>query len=83
MVKWYAPILNSLPRDYKFLLGERIVENTIIVRNPLILIMTQAIASLESARIEGISIEGASIHWCQLKLKTLEVWGAREAGGVR
>jgi len=26
-VKWYVPILNKLPRDHKFLLGNRIVSN--------------------------------------------------------
>ena len=25
LVKWYVPILNRLPRDHKFMLGERIV----------------------------------------------------------
>jgi hypothetical protein len=25
LIKWYVPILNRLPRDHKFLLGERIV----------------------------------------------------------
>jgi len=25
LIKWYVPILNQLPRDHKFLLGDRIV----------------------------------------------------------
>ncbi len=25
LVKWYVPILNKLPRDHKFLLGDRII----------------------------------------------------------
>jgi hypothetical protein len=25
LVKWYVPILNKLPRDHKFMLGERII----------------------------------------------------------
>ncbi len=25
LIKWYVPILNRLPRDHKFLLGERII----------------------------------------------------------
>ncbi len=25
LIKWYVPILNSLPRDQKFMLGDRIV----------------------------------------------------------
>lgn len=25
LIKWYVPILNHLPRDHKFLLGERII----------------------------------------------------------
>lgn len=27
LIKWYVPILNKLPRDHKFLLGDRIVSN--------------------------------------------------------
>lgn len=26
-IKWYIPILNRLPRDHRFLLGERIINN--------------------------------------------------------
>ncbi|MEK0183174.1 diversity-generating retroelement protein Avd [Microcoleus anatoxicus] len=26
LIKWYVPILNRLPRDYKFTLGNRIIE---------------------------------------------------------
>jgi hypothetical protein len=26
LIKWYVPILNRLPRDHKFLLGERITK---------------------------------------------------------
>ena len=26
-IKWYIPILNNLPRDHRFLLGERIISN--------------------------------------------------------
>ncbi len=26
LVKWYVPILNRLPRDHKFILGNRIIE---------------------------------------------------------
>lgn len=25
LIKWYVPILNRLPRDHKFLLGNRII----------------------------------------------------------
>jgi len=25
LIKWYVPILNRLPRDHKFLLGDRIL----------------------------------------------------------
>ncbi len=25
LIKWYIPILNRLPRDYKFTLGERMI----------------------------------------------------------
>lgn len=25
LIKWYVPILNNLPRDHKFMLGDRIV----------------------------------------------------------
>ncbi|MBD1877177.1 diversity-generating retroelement protein Avd [Nodosilinea sp. FACHB-131] len=25
LVKWYVPVLNKLPRDHKFLLGDRII----------------------------------------------------------
>ncbi len=25
LIKWYVPILNRLPRDHRFLLGERII----------------------------------------------------------
>jgi len=25
LIKWYVPILNQLPRDHKFLLGDRII----------------------------------------------------------
>ena len=25
LVKWYVPILNKLPRDHRFLLGDRII----------------------------------------------------------
>ncbi|WP_416674627.1 diversity-generating retroelement protein Avd [Egbenema bharatensis] len=27
LIKWYVPILNRLPRDHKFLLGDRITSN--------------------------------------------------------
>ncbi len=27
LIKWYIPILNRLPRDHRFALGERIVNN--------------------------------------------------------
>lgn len=27
LVKWYVPILNKLPKDHKFTLGERIITN--------------------------------------------------------
>lgn len=26
LIKWYVPILNRLPRNHKFLLGDRIIE---------------------------------------------------------
>lgn len=26
-IKWYVPILNRLPRDHRFLLGDRIINN--------------------------------------------------------
>jgi hypothetical protein len=25
LIKWYVPILNHLPRDHKFMLGDRII----------------------------------------------------------
>jgi len=25
LIKWYVPVLNNLPRDHKFLLGDRII----------------------------------------------------------
>lgn len=25
LIKWYVPILNRLPRDHKFMLGDRII----------------------------------------------------------
>jgi hypothetical protein len=27
LIKWYVPILNRLPRDHKFMLGERLCSN--------------------------------------------------------
>jgi len=27
LIKWYVPILNRLPRDHRFTLGERIINN--------------------------------------------------------
>ena len=37
LVKWYVPILNRLPRDHKFLLGDRIITNLYDLLEGLIL----------------------------------------------
>ena len=37
LVKWYIPILNRLPRDHKFMLGNRIIGNLYDLLEGLIL----------------------------------------------
>lgn len=37
LVKWYVPILNRLPRDHKFLLGDRIIAGLYELLEELIL----------------------------------------------
>ena len=27
LIRWYVPILNRLPRDHKFMLGDRLIAN--------------------------------------------------------
>ncbi len=37
LIKWYVPILNRLPRDHKFVLGERMVSSLYSLLEGLIL----------------------------------------------
>jgi hypothetical protein len=37
LIKWYVPILNRLPRDHKFLLGDRIIKGLYDLLEGLIL----------------------------------------------
>ncbi|MFM5980985.1 MAG: diversity-generating retroelement protein Avd [Sphaerospermopsis kisseleviana] len=37
LVKWYVPILNRLPRNHKFLLGDRIITNLYEILDNLVL----------------------------------------------
>jgi hypothetical protein len=37
LIKWYVPILNKLPRDHKFLLGNRIITELYNILDNLIL----------------------------------------------
>jgi hypothetical protein len=37
LIKWYIPILNRLPREHKFMLGDRIISNLYDLLDGLIL----------------------------------------------
>lgn len=50
LIKWYVPILNRLPRDHKFLLGNRIITELYDVLDGLIVARyaNQKLAQLEA-----------------------------------
>jgi hypothetical protein len=37
LINWYVPILNRLPRDHKFMLGDRVIANLYTILEELIL----------------------------------------------
>jgi len=50
LIKWYVPILNRLPRDHKFMLGDRIIKSLYGLLEKLIIAryLTEKLALLET-----------------------------------
>ncbi len=66
LIKWYVPILNRLPREHKFLLGERIVTGLYDLLEGLIQAryakekLTQLKSNLEESRPVPVMLVTAS-----------------------
>ncbi|MDQ3011790.1 MAG: diversity-generating retroelement protein Avd [Acidobacteriota bacterium] len=55
LILWYVPILNRLPRDHKFLLGDLIIGGLYYLLEELILARYEAITAAKLGRLEPLN----------------------------
>jgi hypothetical protein len=54
LIKWYVPILNRLPRNHKFILGDRIINQ---LYNILERLIEAKYAKIKQTKLENINIQ--------------------------
>ncbi len=52
---WYVPVLNRLPRDHKFLLGDRVITGLYELLESLILARFEANKAIKLSRLEPLN----------------------------
>lgn len=60
LIKWYVPILNRLPKDHKFILGNKIIHSLYEILEDLI---TAQFSSQKLATLQSINIKLAILRY--------------------
>jgi 23S rRNA-intervening sequence protein len=77
LIKWYVPVLNKLPRDHKFNLGDRIIKALYDTLEDLIY---ARYATEELARLEAINTRLDVVRYQTRLLKDFELIDVRRYG---
>lgn len=79
LILWYIPMLNRLPRDHKFMLGDRLIERLYNLLDELIL---ARYAREKLLRLEALNGELDVIRYQTRLLKDFTLIDARRYGHV-
>jgi hypothetical protein len=77
LIKWYVPVLNKLPRDHKFNLGDRVIKTLYDTLEDLIY---ARYASEKLARLEAINMRLDVVRYQTRLLKDFELIDVRRYG---
>jgi hypothetical protein len=77
LIKWYVPVLNKLPRDHKFNLGDRIIKALYDTLEDLIY---ARYATEKLARLEAINMRLDVVRYQTRLLKDFELIDVRRYG---